>query len=152
LDLTGFDTLFLDRDGVINRLLPNNYVKCWDEFQFLPGILDALAKWNREFKYIFIVTNQRGVGKRVMSENNLWIIHSKMVSEIKVHGGRIDKIYYCTALTEEDMNRKPNPGMAIQAKKDYPEIDFTKSVMIGDSESDTKFAENAGMKGIKVSV
>jgi histidinol-phosphate phosphatase family protein len=152
LDLTDFDTLFLDRDGVINRLRPNDYVKCWDEFEFLPEILEALVKWEKEFKYIFIVTNQRGVGKRMMSEHDLLEIHSKMIYEIKAHGGRIDKIYYCTAISDEDINRKPNPGMAIQAKRDYPDIDFAKAVMIGDSENDMRFAENAGIKGIRISV
>ena len=57
IDVTGYDTLFLDRDGVVNKLRPNHYVKCWEEFEFLPGILDALAQWNRHFKHIFIVTN-----------------------------------------------------------------------------------------------
>lgn len=63
IDISGYDTLLLDRDGVINRLRPNDYVKCWDEFEFLPGVLETLSKWNKQVKRIFIVTNQRGVGK-----------------------------------------------------------------------------------------
>jgi histidinol-phosphate phosphatase family protein len=149
IDTTGYDnSLFLDRDGTINRLCHNDYVKCWEEFEFLPGVFEVLAKWNQQFKHIIIVTNQRGVGKGLMTIDDLNNIHQKMIQEIETHGGRIDKIYYCTALTDADPNRKPNIGMALQAKNDFPDIDFSKSVMIGDSESDMQFAKNAGMKGI----
>jgi histidinol-phosphate phosphatase family protein len=150
IDMTGYETLFLDRDGIINRLRPNDYVKCWEEFEFLPDILEALAKWSKQFKYIFMVTNQRGVGKGLMSENSLKKIHFNMLNEINKHGGRIDKIYYCTAVSDDDINRKPNIGMAIQVKQDFPEIDFSKSIMIGDSECDRLFAQNAGMKVILI--
>ncbi len=146
----GFDTLFLDRDGVINVLRPNDYVKCWDEFVFMPGILEALAKWNKQFSHIFIVTNQRGVGKVVMTEEDLHSVHKKMIEEIEKHGGRIDKIYYCTAVKESDPNRKPNPGMAKQAMNDFPDITPARSLMIGDSKSDLDFARNAGFVGINV--
>ena len=71
IDISGYDTLLLDRDGVINKLRPNDYVKCWEEFEFVPGIFEVLSKWSKHFKYIFIVTNQRGVGKGVMSEQDL---------------------------------------------------------------------------------
>lgn len=137
------DTLFLDRDGVINRLRVNDYVKCIDEFEFLPGVLSAIAKWSLIFKRIIIVTNQRGVGKGVMSEASLIEIHENMVKRIANANGRIDAIYYCTALTNEDYNRKPNPGMAHKAVSDFPDIDLTNSVMIGDSDSDRQFAQNA---------
>lgn len=150
IDVSGYETLFLDRDGVINRLRPNDYVKCWEEFEFLPGVLQALAQWNLYFKQILVVTNQRGVGKGVMSEDMLQHIHSRMIQEIEANGGRIDKIYYCTALTSEDPNRKPNPGMAYQAKLDFPAIDFSKSILIGDSESDMEFAKRCNIKGIRI--
>jgi histidinol-phosphate phosphatase family protein len=145
-----FDTLFLDRDGVINRHLPNDYVKCWEEFEFLPGVFEALSKWKYQFKHIIIITNQRGVGKGLMTIDDLENIHQKMIREIETHGGRIDKIYYCTALADADPNRKPNIGMALQAKQDFPDIDFSKSIMIGDKESDMQFAANTGMKGILI--
>jgi len=150
IDITDFDTLFLDRDGVINRLRHDDYVKCWDEFEFLPDVFDALKKWSQHFKHIIIVTNQRGVGKGLMTEKDLNEIHKKMISAVKQHGGRIDKIYYCTALDDDNINRKPNTGMAMQAKCDFPDIDFNRSLMIGDSTEDMLFAENAGMKGVKI--
>ena len=150
IDVTGFDTLLLDRDGVINRLRPNDYVKCWNEFEFLPGVLDALAVWNGHFKHILVVTNQRGVGKGVMTENDLLDIHRRMCKCIEDNGGRIDKIYYCTALTDSDVRRKPGKGMFDDILHDYPDIDIDRCLMIGDSQSDMDFASNCGIKGIKV--
>lgn len=146
----GFDTLFLDRDGVINVLRPNDYVKCWDEFEFIPGILDAIAIWSQHFRHILIVTNQRGVGKGIMTEDDLNIVHKKMVDEIEKHGGRIDKIYYCTAVNETDPYRKPNTGMAQQAMNDFLDTTPDRSLMIGDSQSDMDFAANAGFHGVNI--
>lgn len=145
-----FDTLFLDRDGVINRRRLNDYVKKWEEFQFLPGVLEALTILSGYFKQIVIVTNQRGVGKGMMSEDDLICIHDKMISEIGICGGRIDKIYYCIDTNEDSLNRKPNPGMAFQARKDFPDIDFKKSIMIGDEVSDMDFGNRLGMKSILI--
>lgn len=150
IDVSGYDTLLLDRDGVINRLRPNDYVKCWDEFEFLPNVLETLSKWNKQVKHIFVVTNQRGVGKGLMTEDDLLGIHKRMCDEIVRHGGRIDKIYYCTALTEDDCRRKPGTGMFKEILRDYPDIKPSDCLMIGDSDSDMKFAENCGIKGIKV--
>ena len=150
LELTGFETLFLDRDGVINKHNSIDYIRTWDEFEFLPGVLEALKQFSKQFKHILVFTNQRGVGKGLMSEESLNEIHQKMIAEIELHFGRIDKIYYCTALNSDDPNRKPNIGMAIQAKKDFPDIDFSKTVMIGDSDLDMQFARNCGIFGIKV--
>ena len=95
-----YDTLFLDRDGIINRLRPGDYVKSWDEFEFLPGALNALTKCNAMFRRILVVTNQRGVGKGLMTRQALDEIHRRMLQTIAAHGGRIDKIYCCTGLSE----------------------------------------------------
>lgn len=150
IDVSSYDTLLLDRDGVINRLRPNDYVKCWDEFEFLPGALDIIAKWSKEVKHVFIVTNQRGVGKGLMAERDLQDIHQRMCHEIEKHGGHIDKVYYCTALTEEDSRRKPGIGMFKEILHDYPDVRPSNCLMIGDSDSDMEFARNCGIKGIKV--
>ena len=150
IDVSGYNTLLLDRDGVINRLRPNDYVKCWEEFEFLPSVLDSLSKWSKQVEHIFVVTNQRGVGKGLMTEDDLRDIHERMCDEIKRHGGHIDKIYYCTALTEEDTRRKPGTGMFKEILSDYPDIKPSGCLMIGDSDSDMKFAENCGITGIKI--
>lgn len=143
-----YSALFLDRDGVINQHRPNDYVKSPDEFVFTDGTLEALRLLSPLFDHIVIVTNQRGVGKGIMSREALDEIHVMMLEEIIRQGGRIDKIYVCTATSDSCKDRKPNTGMALQAKQDFPDIDFTRSIMAGDSISDMLFARNAGMKGV----
>lgn len=140
-------TLFLDRDGVINLHYPNDYVKTWDEFYFLEGALEALSKLSTIFKRIIVVTNQQGVGKELMSKNDLQFIHDEMLKEVRKSGGRIHAIYAATDLKQNDIQkmRKPHIGMALKAKKDFIEIDFAKSIIVGDSGSDMRFGKNAGM-------
>lgn len=145
-----YETLFLDRDGVINKHIPDGYVKNWDEFEFLPGVLEAFEILSVYFKTIVIVTNQRGVGKRLMTEDELINIHERMTSEIRQYGGRIDKIYYCTDINMDNPNRKPNSGMALQAKNDFPCIEFKESIMIGDGQSDIEFGNRLGMKTVLI--
>lgn len=144
-------TLFLDRDGVINDKIENNYVKNWSEFSFINETLEALSILARLFGKIIVVTNQRGVGKGVMLEDELKIIHTKMLDIISKNSGRIDKVYYCIDVLESSQCRKPNIGMALNAKIDFPEIDFNKSIMIGDSKSDIEFGKRLGMKSILIS-
>ena len=142
-------TLFLDRDGVINQKLPNDYVKRWDEFTFLPGVLEALSAFNSHFGRIVIVTNQQGIGKGLMTTADLETIHARMLSEVEQAGGRIDRFYHCPHLVAENARcRKPDIGMAEQAKEDFPQIDWTRSVLIGDSESDMEMARRCGMKRV----
>ena len=139
------DTLFLDRDGVINRWLPGDYVKSWSDFTFLPGILECLAKWSHKFRRIILVSNQRGVGKGKLTQEDLDAVHEKMQDEIRKAGGRIDAIYTCTELVEDHPMRKPQKGMFLQACRDFPDIDPGRSLMLGDSDYDREFAVNCGM-------
>lgn len=140
-------SLFLDRDGVINLHYPNDYVKKWDEFYFLEGVLESLKTISNRFRRILIVTNQQGVGKGLMSEDDLKFIHAEMLKEVRKYGGRIHMIYAATDIVANDFwqLRKPEIGMANRAKKDFPEIDFAKSIMVGDSITDMQFGKNAGM-------
>ena len=142
------DTLFLDRDGVINRLLPGDYVKSWEQFHFLPGVTEALARWAARFRHIILVTNQRGVGKGLMTDEDLSRIHARMMAEVLEAGGRIDLILTCTALEENDPRRKPNTGMFQEACALFPDITPGRSIMIGDAPSDAAFAANCGMQFI----
>ena len=142
-------TLFLDRDGVINRRPPNDYVKCWEDFDFLPGVLESLKIFNKLFNRIIIVTNQQGIGKNLMSKADLALIHKKMIDKIVYNGGRIDKVFFCPDLTKKSDNcRKPGIMMAMKAKTLFPEIIFEKSIMAGDTESDLQFGKKAGMKTV----
>src|SRR3989338_3065730 len=140
-------TLFLDRDGVINKYRPDDYVKTLDEFEFLDGVLQALAILNRCFARIIIVSNQQGVGRGIMTQYELDTIHECMCREVRSHGGDIHAIYTATILEEHDTEgkRKPRLWMAYGAQKDFPDIDFAKSIMVGDSMSDMHFGRNAGM-------
>lgn len=139
------DTLLLDRDGVINRWLPGDYVDSWDKFAFLPGILENLRKWAGHFRHIFLVTNQRGVGKGRMTQEQLDAVHARMLSEISAAGGRIDGIYLCTAVSEDDPRRKPNRGMFDEILAAHPDVMPQRTVMLGDSRYDSEFAANCGI-------
>lgn len=142
-------TLFLDRDGVINKRLVDDYVKNWNQFVFIDGVFESLEILSNLFGRIIIVTNQQGIGKKIMSEKALFSIHEKMIKKIEQSNGRIDRIYYCGMLKDEINNcRKPAPVMANLAKKDFPEINFKRSVMIGDTSSDIAFGKDLGMKTI----
>ena len=144
-------TLFLDRDGVINVRLIDDYVKNINEFEFLPGVLEAFKIFAEKFGRIIIVTNQQGVGKGLMTLQDVDMVHDFMKKEIDNQKGRIDAIYVCPQLKSDPNNfRKPSPRMAYMAQHDFPEIDFEKSVMIGDSNSDIEFGKNAGMYTILI--
>lgn len=138
-------TLFLDRDGVINNENVGSYITKWEDFSFCDGTLNALRSLNIVFGKIVVVTNQRGVGKGIMSFEDLKVIHNNMVKQVAESGGRIDKIYACTAVDDQDHNRKPNTGMAYQATEDFSEIDLKRSVMVGNAISDMEFGKRAGM-------
>jgi D-glycero-D-manno-heptose 1,7-bisphosphate phosphatase len=141
-------TLFLDRDGVINIESVGSYITTWEEFQFHEGVLEALSNLNHIFSTIVVVSNQRGVGRGIMNIDALTNISRNMKVAVAAAGGRIDKVYTCTAVADEDHNRKPNAGMALQAKEDFPEIDFKQSVMVGNSVSDMEFGKRLGMHSV----
>lgn len=144
-------TLFLDRDGVINKQLMNDYVKDVVEFQFVEGAVSAIKQFKEIFYKVVVVTNQQGIGKGLMTENDLKKIHDHMLSVIRNDGGDIDKIYYCPDLKEKlPFCRKPQIGMALQARKDFPGIDFKKSIMAGDTLNDMVFGHRLGMTTVLI--
>jgi histidinol-phosphate phosphatase family protein len=145
-------SLFLDRDGVINVRLVNDYVKKWDDFRFIDGVLDAMKVFNSAFENIVVVSNQQGVGKGLMKIEDVVEVHKNMVSKINESSGRIDKVYFCPELKENHpFCRKPSVGMALKAKHDFPAIHFKKSIMAGDSLSDMQFGKRLKMKTVLIS-
>jgi len=138
-------TLFLDRDGVINHEKERDYVYSYDEFIFHDRVHEAMEIFNSVFGKIVVVTNQRGVGKGLMTEETLSDIHEEMSNDITGSGGRIDAIYYCTATDNDHPERKPNQGMALKAMEEFPEIKMARSIMVGNTMSDMEFGRNAGM-------
>ena len=145
LDINSSWTLFLDRDGVLNQEKKEDYIRNWSEFEFYPESLMALPILAKKFSTIVITTNQKGIGKGLMTSADLDLIHLNMTNKIVDVGGRIDGIYYCPDLDNDSPNRKPQPGMAFQAKAKFPMIDLTKSIMVGNRMSDMEFGRNAGM-------
>ena len=145
------DTLFLDRDGVINVKLDGQYVKNTDEFDFMKGSEMAISKLSKIFNRILIVTNQQGIAKGIMSDKDLNVLHEYMLFELKKNGGIIQKIYYCPHLAAESCNcRKPNPGLIQQAMIDFPEIKLEQSYLIGDSDTDIIAGNKMGLITVKV--
>lgn len=144
-------TLFLDRDGVINERLMGAYVRSVDEFKFLPEVPESIAQLSSIFGRVFVVTNQQGIGKGVMTERNLQDIHAYMCAEVEGHGGKIDFCYHAPELDgDENVLRKPRPGMALKAQSHFSEIHFERCVMVGDSDSDIVFGQQLGMKTVRV--
>ena len=144
-------TLFLDRDGVLNQRIVDDYVLKSEQFVVIDGVFEALKVFSSIFEHIVVVTNQQGIGKGLMTEDDLDAIHTMFLNKVSECGGRIDKIYFCPDLASAcSFNRKPNIGMALQAKKDFANIRFNRSLMVGDSLSDMKFGKHAGMTTVLV--
>ena len=149
MSIDNYWTLFLDRDGVINRQIEGAYIRKWTEWEWAEGSLEAIVKMTGHFQRIVVATNQQGVGKGLMKQEELDDVHRRMLEEIKTAGGHIDKVYACTKLaTENPQCRKPNPGMAIQAQKDFPNISYEHSIMVGDSITDMQFGSVLGMVNV----
>lgn len=139
--------IFLDRDGVINKKAPKaDYIKRWEEFSFLPGAIEGIKILKNKGFRIFIISNQAGIARKILSQKNLNIIHKKMLLEIKKQGGTINGIYYCPhGWDDKCLCRKPKPGMLLQASREHL-IDLSKAVFIGDDERDTQAGEMVGCK------
>ena len=115
------------------------------EYVFYHGVPEVFKLFNETFGHVVIATNQRGVGRNLMSVDDLEAVHHKMLTTIEDKGGKIDAIFYATSIHNDDLIRKPNTGMALKAKKQFPEIDFSRSIMIGNNISDMQFGRNCGM-------
>ncbi|MBA2840769.1 D-glycero-D-manno-heptose 1,7-bisphosphate phosphatase [Methanococcus maripaludis] len=135
--------IFLDRDGVINKKLENDYVKSVFEFEILESVKETLQKLKELGYLLIVITNQQGIGKGIMSEKDLESIHNYMLKELP----EIDDIFYCPHLNGTCNCRKPENKMLLDAKEKW-NIDFNKSWMIGDSESDIICGKSVGCKTI----
>jgi histidinol-phosphate phosphatase family protein len=136
--------IILDRDGVLNEKAPRaNYVRNWGEFKWLPGAKESLRLLAEAGYRVIVVSNQAGIHRGAMSEDDLFDIHRRMVKEVEQAGGRIDAIYYCPHDWDEGCEcRKPKPGMLFQAQHDF-NLDLSRTLFIGDDERDGQAAEAA---------
>jgi D-glycero-D-manno-heptose 1,7-bisphosphate phosphatase len=143
-----YDTIFLDRDGVINRKRDDDYVKGWDEFEFLPRVPEALQLLTQAGYRLIVVTNQRGIARGWMTEADLHDIHARMIRELTL--ATIAAIYFCPHDKDQCECRKPQTGLFRQAQRDFPDIDFARSIVIGDSLSDMQAGASLGCRNILI--
>jgi D-glycero-D-manno-heptose 1,7-bisphosphate phosphatase len=141
--------VFLDRDGVLNRKMPEGvYVNDWTQFQWLPGAVEAIARMNRAGLTVIVVSNQRGIALGLFTVEQLELIHRNMQTYLAQHGARLDAIYYCPHDVNECHCRKPDIGLFEQAFENLPGANAHNSVAIGDSLSDIQAGQRMGMKTI----
>ena len=144
--MTQQPTLFLDRDGVINQRTPGDYVRAPETFEPTERLPEAMRLLAQHFGRIFVVTNQAGIGKGLMTEQDLALVHQKMLDLATAGGGRIDGVFYCPHHKDAACPcRKPATGMAWQALAQFPDIDFENAWLVGDSASDIRFGQALGM-------
>ncbi len=136
-------TVFLDRDGVINRD-SSAYIKRWEEFEFLPRSLDALRLLTAQGISIILITNQSVIGRHMVAIETLMDMHRRMARAVADHGGAIQDIFFCPHVPGDGCNcRKPRPGMLLAARDRY-QLDLSRTVMVGDSVKDVVAARRAG--------
>jgi D-glycero-D-manno-heptose 1,7-bisphosphate phosphatase len=146
---TTLRTVFLDRDGVINRKMPEGqYVTGWQHFHLLPGVSEAIAKLNQAGLRVIVVTNQRGISLGLYIAQDVDAIHAQLQISLAKSGAHIDNFYFCPHDKRECNCRKPLPGLFEQAQADFPEIEAATSLIVGDSLSDIEFGKNLGMRTV----
>ena len=151
--------IFLDRDGTINEY--RGFVRTTEEFELIPDVAKAIKRLNDTGYLVIVITNQPVIARGETTIKELDEIHNKMETLLGNEGAYLDAIYYCPhhphkgyegeipELKIECECRKPNPGLILQAAKDY-NIDLEESYMIGDTENDILAGYNAGCKTILV--
>jgi D-glycero-D-manno-heptose 1,7-bisphosphate phosphatase len=143
--------VFLDRDGVINRKLPEGeYVTRWEDFHFLPRVGEAISLLNKAGWSVIVISNQRCVALRLLTIEDLDAIHRNMRDELAAVGAELNGIYYCPHDKEPPCAcRKPLPGMLLTAAREH-QIDLASSWLIGDSDSDVEAGKRAGCKTVRI--
>lgn len=146
--------LFLDRDGVLN--LDRGYVSRWEDFTWVDGARAVVRAFNQAGWWVFVVTNQSGIGRGYYAEADMHALHARMGEALAQDGARIDAFYWCPHHPEaaearyrhpDPPDRKPNPGMLLRAMADWP-VDRAASFMIGDKPGDMEAAARAGVEGL----
>lgn len=144
---------FLDRDGIINENAPDHaYIQRWEDFKFRDGAVDLLKSLSNKGYRLVVITNQQGIGKGLMTSEDLDEIHANMCGQLYDQGVKIDGVFHCPHLAESDCScRKPKPGLIYQSINEQNfEVDFAQSLFIGDSISDVEAGLAAGLRTILV--
>ena len=144
-------TIFLDRDGVINRnSAPGDYVKTWEEFQFLPGALAAIARLTKAGFRLLVITNQACISKGIVSWTTMYEIHARMMQEVNRAGGHLEAVLCCPHLEGAGCgSRKPAPGLILRAQAEY-QVDLGRAILVGDSVRDMQTGAAVGVPTIMV--
>ncbi len=136
--------IFLDRDGVINKRTESGFVLKWDEFEFLPGVIDAIKLINKKKIPIYVISNQSCVGRGMVTLEEVQDINARMLKELEKQGAHIDQVYFCPHHPDDGCDcRKPRTGLFKQAAKEH-DIDLASSWFIGDSGTDIQAGKESG--------
>lgn len=144
--------IFIDRDGTLN--VEKNYLHKWADWEWIPGAVDAIKRFNAAGYLVIVTSNQAGIARGMYVEADLLELHQRVDEDLTQHGGRIDAFYYCPHHPEHGAVRdcecrKPEPGMLLEATREH-DVDLTHSFMIGDKISDVEAGLNAGVTPILV--
>jgi D-glycero-D-manno-heptose 1,7-bisphosphate phosphatase len=146
---TDVEVVLLDRDGVVNRKLPEGeYVSSWERFDLLPGVPEAIKSLNDRGITSILLTNQRGIALGLYSEKELAGIHDRLQKVLAETGAHLDAIYFCPHDKGQCSCRKPGTGLLEQAFADFPQATRTNTVLIGDSLSDIQAGKTFGIRTI----
>jgi D-glycero-D-manno-heptose 1,7-bisphosphate phosphatase len=145
------DAVFVDRDGTLNRKAPEgSYVRTADEVVLLDGVGPALSRLNKAGIPVFLVTNQRGVARGLMSLDDVGAVNARLSDLLAASGAWLDDVYVCPHGEGECDCRKPQPGLLLRCAAEHPEVRLTHSVMIGDVESDVAAGSAAGTRTVLI--
>ncbi|HIM74584.1 MAG TPA: D-glycero-beta-D-manno-heptose 1,7-bisphosphate 7-phosphatase [Campylobacterales bacterium] len=136
-------TLFLDRDGVINK--EKNYLYKIEEFEFINGVFETCRYFQKKGYIIIIITNQAGIARKKYTEEDYKLLTNWMITKFELENIKISKVYHCPHhpdFSGECDCRKPNIGMLLNAQKEF-DIDMNNSILIGDKNSDIEAGINA---------
>ncbi|MDG2454573.1 MAG: HAD-IIIA family hydrolase [Bacteroidia bacterium] len=145
-------TLFLDRDGVLNEPIVDDYARQPSDLILVSELANSIEALLVQFKRVILVTNQQGVGRKVMSDIDLEDVHLKMYNHLKNRDVQwFDAAFFAPYLkTENHTWRKPNNGMLHKARAYFPDIDWKKSIMVGDSPGDMQLADSLGIIKVRI--
>jgi histidinol-phosphate phosphatase family protein len=148
--MTSIRTVFLDRDGVINRLRPGDYVTSWEQFTFLPGAKAAIAALATARLRLILVTNQRGIALGCMSAADVDELHRRMLDELGEAGQAFAAVLVCPHDIGQCACRKPQVGLFYEARRRFPDLDFAEAVLIGDALSDLEAGQGIGCRSFLI--
>ncbi len=140
----GKPAVFLDRDGVINTSPgDHDYVRSARDFAMLPGVPQAIRLLNDAGLPVVVISNQRGIARGLMTEQDLDAITDRMHRELSAAGARVDRVFYCPHDNGQCSCRKPLPGLLYRAVEELG-VDLAKSYLVGDTATDMAAGRAAG--------